>query len=81
MTAVAAAVVESAGRRMGRAIAREVLADKDMPRKWSDDHVNGDDADTLTAAGIQPDSAEWKAAFRFAREEYEAVLAAKEAGR
>ena len=60
------------GTRIGRAIARDVLAD-DMPREWTG--FDPQDGDQLTAAGIQPDDPRWAAAERAAHAAYVAYLA------
>jgi hypothetical protein len=44
------------GRKIGQAIARDVLAD-DMPREWTG--LDPQDADLLTSAGLQPGTTEW----------------------
>ena len=58
---------EQIGRRIGRAIARDVLAGV-MSREWTG--LDPQDGDQLTAAGIVPDSSDWDKACTAAHETY-----------
>jgi len=60
------------GTFIGRAIARDVLAD-DMPRKWTG--LDPQDGDHLTAAGIEPDTDDWTRAEAAAKTAYLAAIA------
>lgn len=62
------------GTQIGRAIARDVLAE-DMPRAWTG--LDAQDGDRLIAAGIQPDTDAWAVAEQAAREAYLAQLRAE----
>lgn len=44
------------GTRVGKAIARDVVADG-LPREWTG--LDAQDGDVLTAAGLTPGTAEW----------------------
>ena len=68
---------ELIGRRIGRAIARDVIAD-DMPREWTG--LDPQDGDQLTAAGIAPGTAAWDDAETAARREYLRVIAGQRRG-
>lgn len=59
------------GRRIGRAIARDVLAEG-MPREWTG--LDPQDGDQLAAAGIAPRSAEWDAAVAEAELAYREIV-------
>jgi hypothetical protein len=59
------------GHRIGRAIARDVLAE-DMPREWTG--LDAQDADEATAAGLVPDTEEWAAMVEAAEAAYLAVI-------
>lgn len=54
---------DAIGQRIGRAMARDTLAD-DLPREWAG--LSPEDGDQLTAAGIEPDTPEWSEAERAA---------------
>lgn len=60
------------GTKIGRAIARDVLAD-DMPREWTG--IDPQDGDIATEAGINPDTAEWNEMESSAEKAYLAMLA------
>lgn len=60
------------GERVGRAIARDVLAD-DMPREWTG--IDPQDGDKITRAGVRPGTPEWAEAEEAARVAYIATLA------
>ena len=60
------------GEIVGRAIARDVLAEPDWPREWCG--LNGEDGDQITEAGILPDTPEWYVAIEAARKAYETAL-------
>jgi len=64
------------GRRIGQAIARDVVAD-DLPRDWTG--LDPQDADELTAGDYEPDTPEWAAAEEEARRFYAATLASLDA--
>lgn len=55
------------GERIGAAIARDVLADE-LPTAWTG--LDPQDGDQLTAAGVEPGTAEWDAAESAAEGEY-----------
>ena len=59
--------IDALGRKIGNAIARDVLAEA-MPRTWAG--LDAQDGDQLTAAGILPDTAEWEQAERAARDAF-----------
>ena len=59
--------ISALGRKIGNAIARDVLA-SDMPRTWTG--IEDQDGDQLTAAGILPDSPEWEQAECAARDAF-----------
>ncbi len=61
------------GADIGRAIARDVLADG-MPQEWTG--LDAQDGDELTAAGIVPGTIEWAEAEGAAKAAYHAALAA-----
>ncbi len=63
---------EAVGQRVGRAIARDALAEF-MPPVWSG--LDGEDGDQLTEAGIEPDTPEWKRACAAARRAFHQFLA------
>lgn len=65
------------GLKIGKAIARDVLAD-DMPRTWTG--LDAQDGDQLTAAGIEPNTIEWDEAEDAARQAYAAVMLTSERG-
>jgi hypothetical protein len=56
------------GRRIGRAMARDAIAEG-MPSGWTG--LDAQDADRATAAGLEPDTAAWADMEAAAREEYE----------
>lgn len=60
------------GERIGKAIARDTLADG-LDREWSG--LTAADADQLAAAGIEPHSDDWDAAIEAARLAYLAEVA------
>ncbi len=60
------------GAKIGRAIARDVLAEN-MPRDWTG--LDAQDGDELTAAGIMADSIEWAEAEAVAKAAYCEALA------
>ena len=64
---------DTIGTRVGQAIAREVLADPELPREWTG--LDGQDGDILTAAGLTPDTPDWDLAVRAARQAYLDTLA------
>lgn len=55
------------GKRVGEAIARDVIAER-MSREWSG--LSGQDGDQFTAAGIEPITDEWDAAEAAAKVAY-----------
>lgn len=59
------------GARVGRAIARDVLADG-LPREWTG--LDPQDGDQLTAAGIEPGTPEWDEAEAAAHEAYQEMV-------
>ena len=59
------------GTKVGRAIARDVLAE-DMPREWTG--LDAQDGDQLTAAGIEPGSECWAIAEQAAKTAYRDAL-------
>lgn len=59
--------IDALGRKIGNAIARDVLA-RNMSRIWTE--IEDQDGDQLTAAGILPDSPEWEQAERAARDAF-----------
>lgn len=61
------AAAREVGTRIGRAIARDVLAD-DMPREWTG--LDAQDGDQLTTAGILPHTAAWEWAEQCAKAAY-----------
>jgi hypothetical protein len=61
------------GTRIGLAIARDVIANSDLPREWTG--IEDQDGDQLTAAGIEPGTQEWAEAEKAAEEAYTARLA------
>jgi len=63
--------VFDAGRRVGRAIARDVIADG-MPRQWTG--LDPQDADQLSLAGIEPGTEDWARAEEAARAAYKEEL-------
>jgi hypothetical protein len=75
LTLVRAGNARLAGARLGRAIARDVNADADLPTAWSDDDLSGDDAASLELAGVRPGTDEWDVALDAARVAYRESLA------
>lgn len=61
------------GTIIGQAIARDVIANDDLSREWTG--IEDQDGDQLTAAGIEPGTAEWSEAEESAEEAYTARLA------
>lgn len=59
------------GTRVGRAIARSVIAE-DLPRGWTG--IDPQDGDQFTAAGIEPGTPEWAAAEAAAEAEYRRLV-------
>ena len=59
--------ISALGKKIGNAIARDVLA-SDIPRTWTG--LDAQDGDQLTAAGITPDSPEWEQAETAARDAF-----------
>ena len=62
---------ELIGIRIGRAIARNVLAE-DLPRAWTG--LDPQDGDQLRAAGIKPNTNAWDQAVLAAHEEYDRLV-------
>lgn len=60
------------GIKVGKAIARDVIAD-DMPREWTG--LDAQDGDRLTAAGIDLGTPEWSEAEAAAEEAYRNAVA------
>ena len=60
------------GTRIGRAIARDVLAD-DLPREWTG--LDAQDGDQLMAAGYRVGTDDWAAAESAAQTAYLAAIA------
>ena len=60
------------GATIGRAIARDVLADG-MPHEWTG--LDAQDGDELTAAGILPGTTEWAEAAVAAKATYDDAIA------
>lgn len=61
----------SIGKRIGKAMARDVLAD-DMPRAWTG--LDAQDGDELLADGFEPSTPEWSVAQAAAKVAYHAAL-------
>ena len=66
-----------AGQKIGQAIARDVIADG-LDRRWSG--IDAQDADQLTAIGLEPGTPEWAEAEEAARVAYEAEIGAAAEG-
>jgi hypothetical protein len=64
---------DDVGYRVGRAMARDVLADPDMPREWTG--IDPQDADQFAAAGLEPGTPEWERQEAIAAAVYSAALA------
>jgi hypothetical protein len=56
-----------AGEQVGRAIARDAIAEG-MPLTWTG--IDPQDGDVLLSAGLEPDTAQWDAAESAARDEF-----------
>ena len=59
------------GTRIGKAIARDVIAD-DLPREWTG--LDDQDGDQILAAGIEQDSDDWDAAEVAAEAAYQSSI-------
>lgn len=62
------------GRKIGAAIARDVLAEDDLPFEWTG--LDAQDGDQLLAAGFVAGTPEWAEAEAAAKAEYDLVLKA-----
>lgn len=62
------------GTRIGQAIARSVIAD-DTAREWTG--LDAQDGDQLTAAGIEPNTPEWREAEDAAEKAYLTAISPK----
>ena len=60
-------LASTVGKRIGKAIAKDVLAEG-MPRQWTG--LDPQDGDQLTAAGIEPNTHLWAMAEAIAEHEY-----------
>lgn len=63
---------KSIGEKIGRAMARDVLAE-DMPREWTG--LDAQDGDVATGAGLRPGTDEWEEMEQAARRAYKVALA------
>lgn len=68
---------EAVGRRVGRAIARDVLSDADLSREWTG--LDPQDGDQFLAAGLVAGTPEWDRAETAAESAYREALAGKPA--